>query len=117
MMPIRTNQNTSQRYRKRIRDRAKAARLAVTTVPSALNVDVMMLAAYQLMMSPWSSSVRYEASVGSMIFHVGFVVSPLGLREVSTAQAKGTSQSNANAMSTPMQVRLNNFSRRSAEVA
>ena len=41
-----------------MRDRAKAARLAVTTVPSALNVDVMMLAAYQLMMSPWSSSVR-----------------------------------------------------------
>ena len=45
--------------------------------------------------------------------HVGgtLVVSALGLRAVSIAQATGTSQSRANAMSTPVQTRLNSLCR------
>ena len=40
------------------------------------------------------------------------VVSAFGLSAVSTAQASGTSQSSANAISTPTQIRLNSLVRR-----
>src|SRR5688572_1987276 len=100
-----------------MRDSANAARLAATTVPSAENVAVMRLAAYQLRMSPCSSNVRNDSRVGFSIFQVGFVVSALGLIAVSTAQNNGTSHSNANAISTPTQVALNTRMRRSTDAA
>jgi hypothetical protein len=87
------------------------------TVPSATSAEVMKLAAYQLRMSPCSSSVRNDARVGSSMSQVGLVVSALGLRAVSTVQASGTSQRSANAMSTPAQTRLNRRIRRSTETA
>src|SRR5882724_10151759 len=64
MMPIRTNQKTRYRNRNRIRDSAKAARLAVTTVPAEVTAEVMKLAAYQFQMSPWANKARNDASVG-----------------------------------------------------
>src|SRR3954451_19589503 len=113
MMPTRMNQNTTQRYRKRIRDSAYAAMLATSTVPAAVASEVMKLEAYQFQMSPWAKIVRYDASVGLSIHQVVLVVSALGLSEVSIAHAIGTSQIRANAMSTPTQVPLNNRTRRS----
>jgi hypothetical protein len=89
----------------------------VSTVPAADSAEVMKLAAYQLRMSPWASRARNDANVGLSMAQVGFVVSPLGLRAVSTAQASGTSQRSANATSTPVQHRLNRRVRRSAEAA
>src|SRR5690348_11876860 len=98
-----------------MRDNANAARLAVSTVPSAVSVEVMKLAAYQLMMSPCSISVRNDSSVGFSIFQVGFVVSALGLSAVSSAHSSGTNQIAANAMSTPTQVALKIRVRRSTD--
>ena len=111
MMPIRMNQKNTlpvpephpgQRERGHARGDARCR--------SAMSVEVMKLAAYQLRMSPCSSSVRNDSSVGFSIFQVGLVVSALGLIAVSMAQASGTSQRSANAMSTPAQKRLNSGS-------
>src|SRR4051794_38325808 len=100
-----------------MRDNANAARLSATTVPSAETVAVMRLAAYQLRMSPCSSNVRNDSSVGFSIFQVGFVVSALGLSAVSTAQSNGTSHTTASAISTPTQVALKRRTRRSTDTA
>src|SRR5947209_14446000 len=113
MMPMRMNQNSSHRKRNRIRDSAKPAMLAVSTVAAALTVDVMKLDAYQFQMSPCANSVRNDPSVGCWTHQVGLVVSALGLKAVSTVQAMGTSQIRAKAISTPAQVRLNSLMRRS----
>ncbi len=75
----------------------------------------MKLAAYQFKMSPWASSVRKDSSVGFWMIQVALVVSALGLSAVSKAQAIGTSQTSANAMSTPRQIPLNSLVRRSIE--
>src|SRR3954462_9210064 len=115
MMPISTNQKISQRNRNRIRDSAKAAMLATSTVPTAVRVEVMKLVAYQFQMSPWASSVWNDWNVGLWISQVVSVVSALGLSAVSTVQSTGTSQISANAMSTPAQIRLNSLVRRSIE--
>ena len=73
----------------------------------------MKLAAYQLQMSPCAAAVRKKASsVGLSISQVVRVVSLLGLSAVSSAQAIGTSQIRANAISTPAQTRLKSLTRR-----
>src|SRR3954469_9777659 len=113
MIPTRMNQNTSHRNRNRIRDSAKAAMLATSTVAAAVTVEVMKLDAYQFQMSPCANSVRNDASVGLSMAQVGLVVSALGLSAVSMVQAIGTSQRRANAMSTPAQTPLNSLIRRS----
>src|SRR3954471_3160169 len=85
--------------------------LANSTVPAAAAVDVMKLDRYHFQMSPCCRTVLNDSSVGLSMNQVGgaFVVSALGLRAVSIAQAIGTSHSRANAMSTPVQTRLNSF--------
>src|SRR3954463_5936180 len=85
--------------------------LANSTVPAAVAADVMKLDRYHFQMSPCCRTVLNDSSVGFSMNHVGgtLVVSALGLRAVSIAQATGTSHSRANAMSTPVQTRLNSF--------
>jgi hypothetical protein len=91
---------------------ANAAMLAAMTVPSAVRLEMMKEAPYQLSMSV-SRSVRVNASnVGLSMSQVVLVVSAFGLSAVSTAQANGISHTSANAISTPAQMRLNSFSRR-----
>src|SRR5689334_7870437 len=115
MIPARMKANTQLRPRKRRRDSAYAAMLANSTVPAAVAADVMKLDRYHFQMSPCCRTVLNDSSVGFSMNHVGgtFVVSALGLRAVSIAQATGTSQSRANAMSTPVHVRLKSLFRRS----
>ena len=115
MIPASTNANTQFLCRKRSRDRAKAAMLAVTTAPAATAADVMKLDMYHFQMSPEASVVRNDSSVGFWMNQLGgaLVVSALGLSAVSIAQAIGTSHSRAKAMRTPMQTRLNSLFRRS----
>jgi hypothetical protein len=113
MMPIRMNQNTTHRNRNRIRDSAKAAMLAVSTVAAAVAVEMMKLDAYQFQILPSAKSVRNDSKVGSLMAHVGLVVSALGLSAVSTVHAIGTSHNSANAISTPAHTPLNSLMRRS----
>src|ERR1700754_2584852 len=58
-------------------------------------------------MSVPANTDRYASSVGFSIAQVtgNAVVSASGLKEVSRAQASGTSHSSANAMTTPVQTR------------
>src|SRR4051794_21796749 len=93
--------------------------LANSTVPAAVAADVMKLDRYHFQMSPCCRTVLNDSSVGLSMNQVGgaFVVSPLGFRAVSIAQAIGTSHSRANAMRTPVQTRLNSFWRWSYDAA
>src|SRR4051812_11902980 len=93
--------------------------LANTTAPAATAVEVMKLDRYHFQMSPCSSTLLNESSVGFSMNQVGgtFVVSALGLRAVSIAQAMGISQRRAKAMRTPKQTRLNSLLRLSYAAA
>jgi len=111
MMPTRMNQKTQLFHRKLMRDSAKAARLALTTVKSAVRTDVMVLAAYHRRMSVSCKVLVNAAKVGLSMSQVLFVVSAFGLRAVSSAQASGTNHRIENAISTPRQMRLNSLVR------
>src|SRR5919202_3727457 len=115
MIPASTNPNTQFLCRKRSRDRAKAAMLAVRTAPAATAADVMKLDRYHFQMLSELSVVRNDSNVGLSMNHVGgaLVVSAFGLSAVSIAQRIGISQSREKAMRTPMQTRLNSLFRRS----
>src|SRR5215216_2027750 len=91
--------------------------LAVITVPAATAAEVIKLEASHFGMSPCSSVVRYDSSVGfSMNQVVGtFVVSALGLSDVSIAHASGPSHMSAKTRSTAKQTQLNNLYRLSYE--
>src|SRR4051794_9105964 len=117
MMPAMMNQKTQFLYRKFIRDRANAARLAVTTVSSAVRAEVIALAAYQRRMSVSRNVLVNAAKVGLAMAQVLLVVSALGFSAVSSAQASGTSQISENAIRTPRQIRLNSLVRVSTCVA
>src|ERR1700710_2352268 len=87
--------------------------LPVTTTISAVSAEVMKLEMYQLSMSVSWKTLANAPNVGLLIPHVTWVVSAFGFRAVSTAQARGTSHKIAQAISTPRQIRLNSFTRRS----
>ena len=84
-MPTRMNQNTTLRYRNRIRDSANAAMLRGQHGAQPRSaVEVMKLDAYQLQMSPCSAAASVnDASVGLSMHQVVLVVSVLGLSAVS----------------------------------
>src|ERR671932_527698 len=115
MIPARMNAKTQFLCRKRSRESANAAMLAVTTAPAATAADVMKLDRYHFQMSPEASVVRNDSRVGFWMNQVGgaLVVSAFGLSAESIAQAIGTSQSREKAMRTPKQTRLNSLFRRS----
>src|SRR5829696_1253046 len=111
MIPASTIQNTTFLYRNRIREIAYAAMLAVSTVSRAVIAEVMKLAPYHLRMSVFCRVFVKASSVGFSIAQVVLVVSAFGFRAVSSAQARGTSQSSAKAISTPAQIRLKSLTR------
>src|SRR5215204_2879809 len=111
MIPASTIQNTTFLYRNRIREIAYAAMLAVTTVSRAVSAEVMKLAPYHLRMSVFCRVFVKASSVGFSIAQVVLVVSAFGFRAVSSAHARGTSQSSAKAISTPAQIRLKSLTR------
>src|SRR3954453_10028287 len=100
--PARTSHCSAAAPRKRTRENANAARLAVSTVPAVISDAVRKLLNHQWRMSPFSSSVRYAASVSFVARQVtgATVVSASGFSDVATAHANGTRQITASPLST-----------------
>jgi hypothetical protein len=95
--PARTIHWRASRPRKRIRENANAAMLAVRIVPAVITDAVTRLLKYHCRMLPCSSAARYASSVAPVLRQLtgAMVVSASGFSDVATAQATGTSQISA----------------------